>query len=112
MATEQQCRAAIEELATRLAAVDDATRAEHVPDRTLACTLLDLDVTFAGRLVDGHLVGLTTEECPPAQIRLVLASDDLIDLVEGRLKFAHAWSSGRLHLDASLRDLLRLRALR
>ena len=42
MASLQECRAAIEELAERLAGVDAATRAEHVPDRTLACTVLDL----------------------------------------------------------------------
>jgi hypothetical protein len=38
-------------------------------------------------------------------------SDDLIELTERRLRFTHAWASGRLHLDASLRDLLRLRGL-
>jgi hypothetical protein len=112
MATVEQCRAAIDELGERLSRVDAAARAEHVPDRTLACTLLDLDVTFSGRLHRGDLVDVTTEPAPPAQIRLVLTSDDLIDLVEGRSSFAHAWSTGRVHLDASLRDLLRLRALR
>jgi hypothetical protein len=38
-------------------------------------------------------------------------SDDLIELTDKRLHFSHAWATGRLHLDASLRDLLRLRGL-
>ncbi len=112
MASLEQCRAAIDELGERLSRVDAAARAEHIPDRTLACTVLDLDVTFTGRLHQGDLVDITTDPAAPAQIRLVVSSDDLMDLVDGRLSFAHAWSSGRLHLDASLRDLLRLRALR
>lgn len=112
MASLEQCHAAVEELAARLAAVDAGTRAEHLPDRTLACTILDLDVTYSGRLHEGDLIDVTTDERPPAQIRLVLTSDDLIDLVSGKLKFAHAWSTGRVRLDASLRDLMRLRALR
>ena len=112
MASLEECHDAIEELAARLASIDAGTRAEHLPDRTLACTILDLDVTYSGRLHGGDLVEITTEEQPPAQIRLLVTSDDLVDLVDGRLRFAHAWSTGRLHLDASLRDLLRLRALR
>ena len=112
MATLEQCRDAIDELGRRLARVDPDVRAEHVRDRTVSCTLLDLDEVFSGRLHDGHLVDITLEERPRAQIRLTLTSDDLVDMVEGRLPFVHAWATGRIRLDASVRDLLRLRALR
>jgi hypothetical protein len=110
MATLEQCRQAIEELAARLEAVDAATRQKHVPDRTIGLTLLDLDVTFLGRLDHGSLVDVHVAAEPRPQLRLVMNSDDLLSLTNGDLHFAHAWATGRLRLDASLRDLLRLRA--
>jgi hypothetical protein len=112
VATEDQCRAAIEILVDRLAAVDGEVKRDKVPDRTIGCTLLDLDVTYVGELKDGELVNVRRESgMTKPQLRLILNSDDLIELTEGRLKFAHAWATGRVRLDASLRDLFRLRAL-
>ncbi len=111
MASEQQCREALDILAGRLSGTDPSAKIRTSPDRTLACTILDLDVTFHGRLVAGDLVDITTEPMPPAQIRLVLSSADLLALTAGELNFAHAWATGRLHLNASLRDLFRLRSL-
>jgi hypothetical protein len=46
-----------------------------------------------------------------AQIRLVMAGDDLVALVDGELNFATAWGRGRVRLEASLLDLFRLRKL-
>ena len=46
-----------------------------------------------------------------ADIRLTMSSDDLVDLTEGRLSFGPAWASGRVKLEAGLRDMLRLRTL-
>ncbi|MDZ7576715.1 MAG: hypothetical protein U0904_00840 [Candidatus Nanopelagicales bacterium] len=112
MATEDECRVAIESLIKRLDDVDPDVRRGHMPDRTIGCTLLDLDLTFLGRLEDGHLVDLhTVSNGREPQIRLLCTSDDLVAMVDGNLKFAHAWATGRIHLDASLRDLLRLRGL-
>jgi len=110
MASVVDCRAALEDLARRLSGADDHVKT-HVLDRSLSCRVPDLDVVFFARLLDGELLDVTTDERPPAQIRLTVRSDDLIDLVEGRLHFAHAWATGRVKLDASLRDLLRLRSL-
>jgi putative sterol carrier protein len=110
MATVAECRAAIDELARRLDGVDATARAKHVPDRTIGVTLLDLDVTFLGRLHEGSLVDVVEADGPKPQVRLVMNSDDLVSLTTGDLHFAHAWASGRVRLDASLRDLLRLRA--
>ncbi len=42
---------------------------------------------------------------------LKLRSDDLIDLVEERTSFMSAFLSGKVRVDASLTDLLRLRTL-
>jgi hypothetical protein len=48
---------------------------------------------------------------PKADIRLTMTSDDLVALTDGRLHFGSAWASGRLKLEAGLRDLLRLRKI-
>jgi hypothetical protein len=111
MASLAACRAAVKDLGARLAGADDEVRV-HVEDRTVSCLISDLDVVLSGRLHDGKLVGVTTKLAPePAQIRLAVSSDDLIDLVEGRLSFPHAWATGRLKLNASLRDVYKLRTL-
>ncbi|MFI5099954.1 MAG: alkyl sulfatase C-terminal domain-containing protein [Actinomycetes bacterium] len=110
MASLRECRKALDELGANLSAADDSVRA-HVQDRTVSCRITDLDVTFRGRLTDGALVDVTdTISSEPAQIRLTMSSDDLVDIVAGRLSFPHAWATGRVKLDASFRDLLRLRS--
>jgi putative sterol carrier protein len=61
---------------------------------------------------DGHVS--QPSETPPngrADITLRVGSDDLVDLVEGRISFLSALTSGRVRVDASIVDLLRLRSL-
>lgn len=111
MASVEQCEAALAVLAARLDEYPHEQRRENIPDRTVELTLLDLDVTFRARLHDGQLVDIEQGRGPRANIRLTMNSDDLVDLTDKRLAFSHAWATGRLHLDASLRDLLRLRKL-
>ncbi|GAA2438862.1 sterol-binding protein [Streptomyces macrosporus] len=114
MATTEQCRAALERLARNLAEADGGVRSAAAVERSVSCHLTDLDITFTGRLVHGRIEDTTTVPGPPperAQIRLAMTGDDLVSLVEGRLSFAHAWSRGRVRLEAGLRDLLRLRSL-
>lgn len=113
MASLDQCQDALDELAARLSAVDAQHREKTIPDRTLALHLLDLDEFFVGVLHKGELTGIALgdPEGPKSDIRLSMTSDDLIALTERRLGFPHAWATGRVRLDASLRDLLRLRTL-
>jgi hypothetical protein len=111
MASVEQCEAALAELASRLEEYPHEARRERIPDRTVELALLDLDVTFIARLHDGQLIDIRQGDLDRPNIRLTMNSDDLIELTERRLRFTHAWASGRLHLDASLRDLLRLRSL-
>jgi hypothetical protein len=62
---------------------------------------------------DGHASPLL-ETPPPGErvaVLLELGSDDLIDLVEERTSFMSAFLSGKVRVDASLPDLLRLRTL-
>jgi putative sterol carrier protein len=40
-----------------------------------------------------------------------MTSDDLVALVHGDLKMATAWATGRVKIDAGVRDLVRLRSI-
>jgi len=111
MATLDECRMALERLAAQLSSADGARQRAQSFDRTLSCQLPDLGVTFSGNLSNGHITGLTTEPAPRAQIRFVVTSDDLVAVTDGRLRAGDAWRSGRLKVQASMMDLLKLRSM-
>ncbi len=109
-----ECRSALDKLSDNLAAADGDVRSAAALDRSLSCHIKDLDITFTGRLADGRIEVADTVEGPPrekAEIRLTMTGDDLVALVDGDLHFAKAWASGRVRLEAGLRDLLKLRSL-
>ena len=83
----------------------------RLPDRTVSCTVTDLDVIFHAQLGADGLREITTEPHPPAKVRLELTSDDLLALVDGSLPAGQAFASGRLRVRASFGDLLLLRKL-
>ncbi len=111
MATVEECAAAIEHLAKRLAEADPSVRQRASFDRTLSCSVRDLGVVFGGRLLDGQLVDLHQVEKADGQVRMTIGSDDLVDLIDGKLPIMSAWASGRVKIDASMMDLLRLRSV-
>lgn len=111
MATIEACQAALERLTARLSRVDEQDRRQQAFDRTLSCFVPDLGTTFSGRLENGRLLGITTDQAPRAQIRLTASSDDLVSLTDSRLDFGRAWLSGRVKVEAGVRDLLKLRSM-
>ena len=111
MASTRDCSRALRDLAKRLADVDDDVRRKHAVDRTISCRVTDLETDFSGRISDGELVDVKQEALPDAQIKLSVTSDDLVALTDGHLNVASAWATGRLRVDASIKDMLRLRAL-
>ncbi|MGV9557940.1 sterol-binding protein [Streptomyces sp. NPDC003401] len=114
MATIEECRVALEKFSRSLGRAEGDARAAAALDRSVSCWITDLDVTFLGRMADGLIVVRETVQGPPperAGIRLRMTGDDLVALVDGELDFARAWGAGRVRLEASLRDLLRLRKL-
>jgi len=112
VATLEQCQAAVASLVERLAQVDTETRRTYAVERTVACRVRDLGVVFLATFDDdGTISEVVTAETGTAQVRLTASSDDLIALIEGRLAPAAAWATGRLKIDASVLDLLKLRAL-
>lgn len=110
MATVEACEQALAELADRLAA-NESAQGQVSFDRTLSCTIRDLHVTFAGRLKGGQLVDIRRSPSKDAQVRLSMTSDDLVALVAGQLKMTSAWATGRVKIDASIRDMMRLRSI-
>jgi hypothetical protein len=84
-------------------------------DRSLSCRLTDLKEVVLGRLSSGTVRDLHVvpdgPSVPKADIRLTMSSDDLMALTDGRLHFGSAWATGKVKLEAGLRDLLRLRKI-
>ena len=114
MATIEECRSALEKLSDNMQKAEGDVRTAAAMDRSVSCRITDLDVTFVGRLTGGRIEVDETLQGPPpekAQIRLAMAGDDLVAMVDGGLNFAKAWGSGRVKLEASLFDLFRLRKL-
>jgi hypothetical protein len=114
MATIEECRAALEKLSDNMQRAEGDVRAAAELDRSVSCQITDLDVTFVGRMTGGRIVVQDTLQGSPrdkAQIRLSMTGDDLVAMVGGELNFAKAWGSGRVKLQASLRDLFVLRKL-
>ncbi|MFC4072118.1 sterol-binding protein [Actinoplanes subglobosus] len=106
MATLDECRRALHDLAARLESNAEA-RGKLDLDRTLACRLTDLGAAFHGRITGGRLVDITDGDDPKAKIALVTTSDELLDLVAGRLEVSRLITAIR----ANPFDLLKLRKL-
>jgi hypothetical protein len=111
VASVAECADAIASLADLLATVDPAVRAKAVVDRSVSCTIKDLQIIFIGQLRDGGLHDIQRSDSAKAQVRVTLTSDDLIKLCNRELDIASAWARGRVKVDASVFDLLKLRSL-
>ncbi|EEP74622.1 sterol-binding protein [Micromonospora sp. KC207] len=111
MASVDECRQALQDLAARLDRNADTVRERVDLDRTLACRVTDLGAAFHGRLADGRLLDLTDGDDPKAKIALSTSSDDLLALVRGELDVTKAVASRRVSIKANPFDLMKLRKL-
>ena len=112
MATLEQCQDAVASLTEKLAEVDVDVRRKYAVERTVSCRVPDLDVVFLARVADdGTIQDVEVVEHGKGQVKLTVGSDDLIALIENRLNLPVAWATGKLKIDASMLDLLKLRAL-
>jgi hypothetical protein len=113
VATPDECKIAIVQLAARFSAGDG--RPTDRLDRTVSAMITDLGLLFRGHLHDGVLDDIRdaagSDEAAPAQIRLSMSSDDLLALAAGELSLGSAWLAGRLKVQASFPDILRLRGM-
>lgn len=112
MASIDDCELALQNLISALDGIDHTDQSRKVPDRTVELVLLDYDVAFSAHWRGGELCDLKRAPCPgKPNVRLTMTSDDLIAMIDGELSLPHAWATGRVRLDASVRDILRLRRL-
>ena len=78
----------------------------------MSVTIPDLGVTFVTRLGSGDdPVREAAPGEPAADIRLTAKSDEVVSLSEQPMNIARAWMSGRIKIEASVKDLFRLRRL-
>jgi hypothetical protein len=112
VATIEEVDAVLGELLARLGDLDPSTRSLMPSRRTVEARCPDLDLVRHAVWRDGQL---ETLDGPPdgrrADIRISIDSDDLVALHRGELTFSRAYAANRVRLDASMTDLLRLRAV-
>ena len=112
MNTAEQCREALQKLANRLSEQTPADRDAYFGNRTMSVTIPDLGVTFATKLDSGDAaVREVGPGEPAADIRLTANSDEVVSLAESPMNIARAWVAGRVKIEASMKDLFRLRKL-
>jgi putative sterol carrier protein len=110
MASVDECRQALHDLAERLDRNAEG-RGKLDLDRTLAARISDLETAFHARLAGGRLIDIGDGDDPKAKIALIVKSDDLVALVDGKLDLTRAIASRQVSIKANPFDLLKLRKL-
>ncbi len=115
---EEQAVAEVEEVEAildaflgRLAQVDPSSRAVMPGRRTIEAQCPDLELFRYGVWNNGVLTRSDEPVTRRPDIRIAVRSDDLVRLSTGEMTFAQAYLGGRIRIDASMSDLLRLRAM-
>jgi hypothetical protein len=115
MATKQQVERKLNELIRRLDESGGDVRgslAESLPEpRVIHVIVPDLDAAYWTEMSDGRMGALRKGAPGRADIRVEVAGDDLVDLVDGRKSLFSSYLAGHVKIEASLSDLLRLRKL-
>ena len=114
MASQQQCESGLRSLIERIGTIDPQVRKKYAMTRSISLRVPDLAIVFLATL-DGDVVDelrcLEGRDNGGAQVRLAAESDDLVALLAGSVAPAVAWATGRLRIEASMLDLLKLRSL-
>jgi hypothetical protein len=112
MNSPEECRQALQKLAGRLSELSPADRDAYFGNRTISVTIPDLGVTYATDLSGADApVREVAPGDPPADIRLTASSDEVMSLAESPMNIARSWVAGRVKIEASMKDLFRLRRL-
>jgi hypothetical protein len=99
MASAEECREALQTLTTRLAEMSPQDRASYFGKRSMSCDVTDLGVTFITKFTDAGAEPVKE------------AAPDVVSLSATPANIARMWLSGRVKVQASMRDLLALRRL-
>lgn len=112
MTSAEECRTALQKLAGRLSELSPADRDQYFGNRSVSVTIPDLGITFVSVLgAGGDPVREAAPDEPPAEIRLTANSDEVVALAGQPMNIARAWVTGRVKIEASVKDLFRLRRL-
>jgi SCP-2 sterol transfer family len=112
MNSADECRAALQKLAGRLSELSPQERDQYFANRTMSVTIPDLSVTYVTRLGAGDdPVHDAAPGDPPADIRLTANSDEVLALAQQPMNIARAWMTRKIKIEASMKDLIRLRRL-
>ena len=113
MASAEECQQAFEKLIGRLSELDPGDRDAFFNGRSFSCQVPDLNVTYVTRFGPSGAdpVHLAAPGDPKADVRLTASSDTVVELSGNVSSFPKAWLSGKVKVQASMRDLLRLRKL-
>jgi hypothetical protein len=112
MASAQECQQALQKLASRLSELSPADRENYFGGRSMSVTIPDIGVTYVTNLGTADApVREAAPGDPPADIRLTAVSDEVLSLAQTPMNIARAWVSGRVKVEASVKDLYRLRRL-
>lgn len=112
MASPQECQQALQKLAARLSELSPQDRENYFGDRSVSVTIPDIDVTYVTSLgtADAPVREVAPGD-PPADIRLTANSDEVVSLAESPMNIGRSWIAGRVKIEASVKDLFRLRRL-
>lgn len=112
MNSAEECRQALQKLAGRLSELSPGDRDTYFGNRSISVTIPDLGVTYATDLGSGDApVREVTPGELPADIRLTADSGEVLSLADSPMNIARSWVAGRVKIEASMKDLFRLRKL-
>jgi putative sterol carrier protein len=114
LASEQEVEERLETLIARLDENENVAgrlRGSLPEDRILSLRVTDLGADYWASLEGGRLGTLQRGKHDQAHIRITASSDDLVELIDGNSGLFSAYLAGRVRIEASFSDLMRLRKL-
>jgi hypothetical protein len=103
MASVEECREALQTLTGRLGEMNDKDRDSFFSNRSFSCHVTRITQNGAEPVKEAG------PDEPPADIKLTANSDDVVSIAATPANIARMWLSGRVKIQASMRDLLALR---
>jgi hypothetical protein len=115
LGTKRQVESKLRELINRLDQTEEGVTAlsQALPDRrVIEVHVVDLEATYWTDLADGRMDPLRRGPADgDPDMRLEMESDDLIDIIDGRRSMFSSYVAGRMKVEASFADIIRLRKL-
>ena len=114
MATKHQVEAKLRELIRRLEGTEEGQEAlaRALPEpRIIQVEVPDLGLTYWTELSAGRMGKLRNGVPPEADIRIRADGDELVQMVDGKRSLFSSYIGGKVKIEASFADLMRLRRL-